>query len=149
MPAAYNYDKINLAFEKAVVQLQENLQYLSDEEKVSDRFISMQNSIIKALINYQHQTETLIGYLEWEMMELVKGNIKEIEQLKNTQESLEAICIIHGIMDFPIWMNKEKNYLINQAVTNYQENTMTLPGALKEKIDQLPKEEKEVVNQIL
>lgn len=149
MPVTSKYDRINLAFERAVVQLQENLQYLVDKGKVSNKFISMQNNIIKAIINYQHQTEHLAGHLEWEILELTKGKIREIEQLKDIKVSLEAVCIIHGIMDFPLWMRKGKNYLISQAVCDHRANTITLPSLLKEKLDKLPEEEKKVLDKLL
>lgn len=149
MPVSSKYDRINLAFERAVVQLQENLQYLADNRKVSKKFITMQNNIIRAIINYQHQTEHLIVHLEWEILGLTKGKLREIEKLKATKESLEAVCIIHGIMDFPMWMSKGKNYLISQAVCGYRANTITLPNLLKEKLDKLPKEEKEALDEIL
>lgn len=143
------YDSINQSFEKAVIRLQESLQYLANQGNVSTQFITIQNSIIKALINYQHQTEKLIGNLEWEIVELTKGKVSEIERLKTIQESLEAICIIHGIIDFPMWMQKGNNYLVQQAVTDYKEKTITLSYLLKEKFEQLPKEEKESLNKIL
>ncbi len=149
MSAIHNYHKINIAFEKAVTQLQENLQYLADEAKVSDKFISMQNSIIKALINYQHQTEDLISHLDFEILELTKGKISEIEQLKDIKESFEALCIIHGIMDFPMWMKRSKNHLVQQAINDYKENTITLPIALKEMFDRLTQEEQELLNNML
>jgi hypothetical protein len=144
-----SYDRINIAFERAVIQLQDNLQYLADNGKVSSRFIAKQNNIIKAIINYQHQTENLVGHLEWELLELTKGKIQEIERLKEIRESLEAICIAHGIMDFPMWMAKGNNLLVNQAIYAYREKTITLPILLKEKFDQLPKEEKKVLDKIL
>jgi len=143
------YDSVNQSFEKAVIKLQENLQYLADKGSVNDSFISIQNSIIKALINYQHQTEKIISALEWEITELVKGKVNEIEQLKKTKESLEAICIIHGIINFPMWMQKGNKYLVREAVSNTTENTTTIPELLQEKFSQLPKEEKELLAKIL
>lgn len=144
-----SYDTVNKSFEKAVVLLQENLQYLANSGKVSDKFISMQNNIIKAIIDYQHQTEQIIGHLEWENWGLAKGKVKEIEKLKLIKESLEAVCIIHGIMDFPMWMNKGNRYLVHQAVEDHNNDTITLPCVLKEKFDELPEDEKEVLDKIL
>lgn len=149
MPKFYTYENINQSFEKAVVQLQDNIQYLANEGKVSNKFIALQNSIIKALINYQHQTERIISDLEWEVTELARGKVNEIERLKKVQESFEAICIIHGIMDFPIWMNKGNRYLVHEAIYNYRNKIIQLPELLKEKFDQLPKEEKNVLDKIL
>ena len=50
-----SFDQANERFEKAVMKLRENLQYLADQGKVSDWFLSLQNSIIKSLIDYQHE----------------------------------------------------------------------------------------------
>ena len=149
MSQVLHYDTINKAFEKAVILLQDNLQYLANSGKVSEKFISMQNNVIKALIDYQHQTESIIGHLEWENIELARGKVNEIERLKLVQESLEAVCIIHGIMDFPIWMNRGNHYLVTQAVSDYRSNTITIPYALKEKFDQLSEQEKITLDRIL
>lgn len=149
MSKVLNYDTVNKAFEKAVILLQDNLQYLANSGKVSDKFISMQNNVIKALIDYQHQTESIIGHLEWENIELARGKVNEIERLKLIKESFEAICIIHGIMDFPIWMNKGNDYLVTKAVSDYKSNTITIPCSLKEKFDQLPENEKFILDRIL
>ena len=110
------YDRINHSFEKAVKQLQENLQYLADKKTVSPKFISMQNTIIKSLIDYQHQMDLLTSDLETTITELSIGKSREFDRIKNTQTCLEAICIIHGITDFPVWLAKGINYLVNEAV---------------------------------
>lgn len=144
-----NFESVNRVFEKAVTQLQENLQYLANQGKVSNQFIAIQNNIIKALINYQNITEKLIGSLQWENLELSKGKVKEIQRLKDVQESFEAICIIHGVMDFPAWMNKGKRYLVSEAIREYRSNKISIPYALKNKLDQLPKEEKDILDKIL
>lgn len=146
MSKYFDYENINQSFEVAVIKLQDNLQYLANQGNVSDRFITMQNSIIKALINYQHQTEKLIGNLEWEIIELAKGKVSEIERLKIAQESLQAICIIHGITDFPMWIKKGNKYLIHQAITDYKENIITIPYLFQEKFNRLPKQKKELLN---
>lgn len=149
MPVTNDYDRINSSFERAVTKMQESLQYLADNGKVSDKFIAIQNLIIKNLIDYQHQTEMYISTLEMENMQLANGRIKEIENLKLVQESFEAICIIHGIMDFPIWMNRGNKYLVNEAVSIYRANMITLPYSLKEWIDKLPDTERETLQNIL
>ncbi len=149
MPVTNEYDRINSSFERAVIKMQESLQYLADNGKVSDKFIAIQNLIIKNLINYQEQTEMYISTLEMENMQLANGRIKEIEKLKSIKESFEALCIIHGIMDFPIWMNRGNRYLVNEAVELYRENMITLPYSLREWIDRLPDAEREAIQNIL
>ncbi len=149
MPVDNRYERINNSFERAVTKLQENLQYLADNDKVSKRFLSFQNLILKSIIEYQEQTEMYISTLEMENMQLVVGKINEIEKLKDIQESFEAICIIHGIMDFPAWMRKRKNYLVHEAVFLYKEGMVTIPYQLKEKMDKLPDPEREAIYKIL
>ena len=104
---------------------------------------------MKACIGQDKKTEWYISTLEMENFQLGKGKILEIEKLKDVQESFEAICIIHGIMDFPMWMNKGKNYLVSEAVFQYRESTITLPGRLKEWMDKLPDPEREAMHRIL
>lgn len=149
MPVTNESDKVNSSFERAVTKMQESLQYLVDNDKVSDKFIAMQNLIIKSLIDYQQQTEAYISTLEMEVFQLANGKIKEIENLKSIKESFEAICIIHGIMDFPVWMNRGKKYLINEAVELHKEKMITLPHKLNEWIDRLSETEKETIQNIL
>lgn len=55
------YEQIQEDFERAVIKMQEDLQFLADNDKVSEAFISKQNAIIKALIDYQHLTEGLVS----------------------------------------------------------------------------------------
>lgn len=149
MPSTKDYEKINSSFERAVLKMQENLQYLADNEKVSDKFITIQNLIIKNLIDYQQQTERYISTLEMENMQLANGRIKEIEKLKSLKESFEALCIIHGIVDFPIWINRGNNYLVSEAVEHYRESMITLPCKLKDWIDRLPETNKKAIRNIL
>ncbi len=143
------YEKINNAFEKAVTKLQDGLQYLADNDKVSDSFISMQNLIIKSLIDYQHQTECYISTLEMENLQLANGRINEIEKLKTIKESLEAICIIHGIMDLNVWINRSNKHLVNEAVYHYKEGIIQIPYKLLEWISKLPNQDKQTIERIL
>ncbi len=148
MPVTNNYDRINSSFERAVTKMQESLQYLVDHDKVSDKFITVQNLIIKSLIDYQHQTEQYISTLEMENVELSANRIKQFDKYRHTIQAFEALCIIHGIMDFPIWMNRGKNYLVNEAIQLHKENIITLPSALKEWINKLPEQEKTTIENI-
>lgn len=144
MPAGY--DKINGRFEKAVTMLQENLQYLADEAKVSDKFISMHNAIIKALIDYQHLTMEIIEDFQYDNHMLASEKDRELKDIKLC---FEAICIIHGIMDFVAWMEKGKQYLVAMAVDFYRDGEMQIPSKLMEIIDSLPSDKRELVMNIL
>ena len=135
--ADISYNRVNHAFEKAVVKLQENLQYLANEGKISDKFISLQNLLIKALIDYQHQTESIISGLQLENFHLSSGVSKKYQKLMDVKESLEALCIIHGIIDFPRWISRGKDYLVPEAIQHNQDNIIQLPLALLNLIDEL------------
>lgn len=153
MTNSNKYESINNAFEKAVTKLQDNLQYLIDNNKVSNAFVTIQNLIIKSLIDYQQQTEHYISTLEMENFELFKKAERQQSQQQrkqqNMQECFEAICIIHGIMDFIGWINKGNKYLVNEAVYLYKENTIQLPIRLLERIEALPPNEKQAIENIL
>lgn len=149
MRVTNNYDRINASFERAVTKMQESLQYLVDNDKVSERFITTQNLIIKSLIDYQQQTEKYISTLEMENVELSLDRIKQFEKFKHTIQAFEAVCFIHGINDFPIWMNKGINCLVHEVIQQHKENVIILPSSLKEWINKLPDQEKEAIQTIL
>lgn len=133
-----------LAFERAVGLLQNNLQRLANAGKCGQKYIDMQNGIIKALIDYQHHAELWISELEMDIMAFVKVNSQD-----KIRTSLEAICLIHGISDFPIWMERDKNYLVYQAEELQAEGLITLPLRLQERLSKLPKEKRDAVHEIL
>lgn len=149
MSYSSNYQNINSAFEKAVVLLQDNLQFLANSGKVSAKFISMQNNIIRAIIEYQQKTENIIGELEWENTKLAKGKVKELEQLKRDKKALEAICIIHGITDLPVWFEMSEKHLVHQAISDFKENITTLPYELRLRFEALPQSERDFLDKIL
>ena len=144
-----SYDHINHHFEAAIQKLQDNLNYLKEQGNVSQAFISIQTKIIEALINYQHQTEYLISEIEWDMFETAKTKELQFKKLKDHIISLEAICIIHGIMDFPVWMNKGKNYLVSHAVEEHHKKRIQLPSLLHEQIQKLRDEEQDTIHKLL
>ena len=144
-----NYDSIDKIFEKSISQLQEHLHQLAHQEKINDHFIVLQNHIIEVLTGHQHLIRSFIDSLQWEFVETNTNQEKEIKHLIKIQESLEAICIIHGIIDFPIWMRKGNRYLVNEAIYGGKRKVITLPYLLKNKFDRLPQKEKEYITKVL
>ena len=144
-----SFDQANERFENAVLKLRENLQHLADQGKMSDRFLNMQNNIIKSLIDYQHAVHSKLISYDQLLLDLSLKNSKAYQQLVATRESLEAICIIHGITDFPCWMVKGKSYLVNEAVIHYREGQVQLPYALMKLVNELPAHEQETLWNIL
>ena len=51
----------------------------------------------------------------------------------------ESICIIHGILDFQLWIAKGKDFLFHQAVDDYHQKTITIPYYFREKHNKLHK----------
>lgn len=137
------YKTANYHFENAVKNLQNNLQYLVDKDKVSEKFIAIQNQIIKSIINYQNEVEALLLWYEKNAINLNVAYNNEYRKLKDALISFEAICIIHGVNDFPIWMNKGKEYLVATAVDLYHKEEIQIPERIALSISKLPREEKQ------
>lgn len=144
-----SFDQANERFEKAVRKLQENLQYLADQGKVSDRFLNMQSNILKTLINYQHEVMNTLEAYDQLVIDLSLKNSNEYNKLLDAKESFEAICIIHGIMDFPCWMAKGKRYLICEAVNHYRNGETQLSSTVMELVNGLPVHDQELLWSIL
>ena len=143
------YQSINKTFENAVISLQDNLQYLADHDIVSNKFIQRQNRILKALIDYQRFTEEHIHYLEKQNSEVRIARRENTQKLHDHIISFEAICIIHGIMDFPMWLSFGKNHLINKATFLNNAGKMQLSDLFIEKLNYLRKDEKDTILKIL
>lgn len=146
---ADRYQRVNQVFEKAVCKLQDNLIYLANEGKVSDKFITIQNLIIKALIDYQHQTSEIIAELQLDNTKLMLRASKEYKELLDIKEAFEALCIIHGIMDFPQWISRGRNALVAEAVQYHQDKMIQLPFELTNLIDEMAEEDREKFYSIL
>ena len=125
-----NYDRTSEKFEAAVKLLRKNLQYLADQDKVSPKFIALQNGVIRTLIDFQHQTNSRIGELEIDVIQLMMKKPIFFQELHDTIEALEAICLIHGIIDFPTWMAKGKNCLVYEATELNKQRTIQVPTLL-------------------
>ncbi len=143
------YERKTDNFERAVTLLQENLQYLANKEAVSNRFISMQNSIIKSLINYQKASESRISDLELEQAELQFLLSNHIDKYQEKILALEAICFIHGIMDLQSWLNKDFSLLESLTIEACNTKSFTLPIEFLEYFERWKKEDKEIFNKIL
>ncbi|PIB34980.1 hypothetical protein BFP72_06025 [Reichenbachiella sp. 5M10] len=143
------FNQANERFEIAVRKLQDNLQYLADQGKVSVQFLSIQSNIIKALIDYQHEVLNSLEAYDQLTLDLSIKNSQKYNRLVSVKESFEAICIIHGIMDFRVWMAKGKSYLISEAVYHHRNGEVQLPSSFIELINGLPQHERETLWAIL
>lgn len=143
------FEKAKENFEKAILKLRENLQYLANEGKVADRYLTMQNLTLKSLWEYQNIVELYISHLELENLELTLKRSTEYQRMAGQKEALEAICIIHGILDFPAWMSKGKNYLVAEAVDFYRQGMIQIPDSLHNLINELSVEERNTIFDLL
>ncbi|PCH66248.1 MAG: hypothetical protein COC01_08605 [Bacteroidetes bacterium] len=144
-----DYHSASVAFERAVKMLQNNLQYLADQDKVSTKFIALQNHIIKILIDYQRESTYQIQYYEERTIDNMMALSGEYQKILDIKESFEAICIIHGIMDMTSWLGKGKDYLVQQAVECHRAKMYHIPDRILDKISKLPEQNKTDIQRIL
>lgn len=105
----YHSEHTIKSFERSVKLLQKNLKYLADNDKVSDKFLSIQNEVIRHIISYYQTAEKAISTLQMDLDEMRLTKSQESQKLHNRVVAFEALCIIHGILDFPIWINMGSN----------------------------------------
>ncbi len=143
------YERKTENFERAVTLLQENLQYLANKEVVSSKFINLQNSIIKSLIDYQQDSERRIGEIEFENIELQHLLSNHIDKYQQKILKLEATCIIHGVLDINSWLAKSFELLEDVAVESYKERSFTLPSFFLEEFESWNEQDKSVFRTVL
>ena len=143
------YERKEQNFERAVTLLQENLQYLANKEKVSDRFINLQNSIIKSLIDYQKESENTISGLELERTELQHLLSNHIDKYQDKILKLEAICIAHGILDINLWLARDFGLLEDIAIESYKERSFTLPSYFLDTLKSWNEKDKAALQEII
>ncbi|WP_062053789.1 hypothetical protein [Aquimarina longa] len=139
----------SINFEKAIHQMQNDLQYLTDKGSVSKRFIKKQNQILKSLICYYNHTQKELETSKSELIKTRIANSTYRERLENRIVQFEAICIMYGILDFPRFLALPKNTLIDWAEQLYKDNHFLYADSFKDLIKELPVEQKEVLENIL
>ena len=138
-----SYDRVVADFEKAVVQMQKDLEYMANRANTpSPKFFDKQNRIIAALIEYHQRAENHIKYLESESFIYQTKKRKQLRSYEDRIICFEAICIIHGITDFPMWLSKGKKILKYEAEYLGKENKMRLSNLMNHKLDVLPQNER-------
>lgn len=144
-----NIDEHNKVFAQIIERMREDLQYLVNNTKVSKTFIRKQNHILKTLIAYFNEVNKYISFLESENTELRIERMNERERLHDRIISFEAICIIHGIIDFPMWLSMGKTFLVLEAVELGKANKIRLTDKLNEKIKNMPAGDRQALEVIL
>lgn len=144
------YDTVVSDFEKAVIQMQKDLEYMANRDQTpSPQFFDKQNRIISALIDYHQRTQAYTKYLENEASVYQTAKRKQLKYYEDRIISFEAICIIHGIIDFPMWMSMGKQTLIDQAIFLGKNKKMRLSNLMNTKLDNLPLKERESILSLL
>lgn len=144
-----SYESNKLVFERAVKKLQNSLQYLVDNDKISIKSIAIQNSIIRSLIEFYNFSESYISQLEIELFQIEFEKGKEIEQHLNTIVCLESTCLLHGIYDYPMWVYQGSKFLLEEVKRLHEANTVFVPSKLVELLKSLNQEQKQAINNIL
>ena len=137
-------------FQRSIEMMQKDLQRLADQNKVSDAFIQKQNRILKHLIAYYNASEDLIDNLYDQLVATNIENSKRRQQLTDRIIQFEAICILHGILDFPRFLSYPKQTLVDWATDLYHdEKGFMLSDRLKEYIADLPIPDRNAIESIL
>ena len=143
------YQDISLDFERAVHQMQKDLQYLVDKGNVSKGFIKKQNHILKALIHYYNHAEEQIAFYKSELIDTQKANGLHREKLENRIIQFEAICIMHGIIDFPRFIALPQFVLIDWAVRLNKQNRFMYSDMQIDFFKELPTDKGKLLEDIL
>ncbi len=133
-----DFKKVTEAFEQAVISLRKDVEYLANHSNVSDKFIDRKNRVLLHLINYQKHIENYIDELH-----------QENRQMRTHITSLKAICVIHRVEDYPIYLLRGKPLLVMMANELQEEEKFRLPYMMKQKLEKLPLKERAGIESIL
>lgn len=136
------FEQATLGFERAIQHLQNNLQYLVNQDKVSTRFVNSQNQVLKSLISYQQSAEQLLDDLQLQVHELSGVKHHEYKRLLDRYQAMEAICLLHGIVDYRLWLSRGKRQLIAETLDYDRNRYLQLPYRLLKLLDPLSQEDK-------
>ncbi len=149
MSKVKKYTKVVSDFEVSIFQMQKDLEYLAEHNSLSTLFFDKQNRILKALIDYYDRTQSYIQHLEQESLAYQKVKRKQFDNYEDRIVGFEAICVIHGILDFPMWLSKGKESLLYEAEELGKNRKMRLPLLFNEKLSEFSKEDQNTVMRIL
>ena len=146
---SFSIQQLSGNFEWAVTQLQESLEYLANQKNLSKRFFNRQNKILRHLIEYYNHSLQVEDNYQTLLRANRKNYNREIRELQDRVLCFEAICIIHGIIDFPYWLSKTWTLLKSEAYELGPKREMRMPCLLIDKLNELPKEEERQIMQLL
>jgi len=111
-------------------EFEQYIQYLHKEvnEEKNISIAAMKKRTLNICETYFAASEGFINKLQWEQLEMMD----EIHRLKNTIHSLEAILLIHGVNDFPMWQQKGSDYLVDVVLELNEKKQMQKPTMMIE-----------------
>lgn len=122
-------------FEATVRQMQADLNKYAQQENANTKAVAARLRIINVLVDYYNHAEQYIRRLNEENF---SNSLKTIE-LNQRCESLEAICLIHGIDDFKAWLQKGYHYLVASAADKNKKQVATTPRRILESMSEQEK----------
>ncbi|UZO79760.1 hypothetical protein NBT05_12455 [Aquimarina sp. ERC-38] len=131
-------NRVAIDFERAVKQLQQDLQYQADKNTLSTAFFDKQNRIIKSLVIYYQETQSTLTRLEKGLQDQRKSEYLLAKKYNDHTYKLEAVCFIHGIYDLRSWLGTPTDVLVDRAKELMKDNELILPTGLVNKIEALP-----------
>ena len=143
-----NYSRIDRAFNKALDILKKRLDFMKTKPGTKKSYLDIQSQIIKDLQEYKNKTEVMISDLQLEIQDISKETVKIIDEKENLQAAFECICLIHGINDFPYFMNMGVEFLHKKSESLYNDGMAKLPNLFEKFFDSLPADEMKAVNDI-
>lgn len=112
-----------MTFKQAIQKLANNVQWLVNNDKLKADKLNEYNQIIEGLqINYN----SLASLVNDKDITIIRMN-NEIARLEDIKNRLEIVCLLHGITDLPLWMNKPPGYLTNILHDASRNNWTQLP----------------------
>lgn len=95
--------------------------------KLSSKAVAARNMEIKTLVTFHNNMLKLIEALDGEIEVLEQSLLKT----KNYTRCLEAVCLIHGVNDFPCYTVQGFEALLFHVKDLYAENQVQIPNRLK------------------
>lgn len=90
------------------------------------RLQTFKKRMLDMAIIYHNKQENYINHLHEEA--ILQSN--DYIRLRMQCTALEAVLLIHGVNDYPAWMEKDPKYLIHTAVELQSKNMVRTPNLL-------------------
>ena len=120
-------------FEKAFNKLEDRIQFMVDKDKLSDKQMEFYNNVLSGLKEANEEQEGMIFDLQVQL----HNKELELEKERRLHEGrifkMEAIALMHGIIDINSWVNKPAQWCADEVVISKQTGSFILPAAFRDK----------------